>query len=101
MNSAAYFIQQENPNEEGQEGESCGRTTVGGLEIVSFSLYWPEEEEFRKLDGIIDSIKGINICDLQVYNAVIEVGQSVLVGDAEVSKAVEEIEGRVQLYLAE
>lgn len=101
VNRAAYFMQQENPNEEGQEGESCGHTTVGGIEIVSFFLYWPEEEAFRKMDGIVDSIKGINVCDLNVYNAVIEVGQSVLIGDMEVQEAVEEIVGRVQLYLAE
>ena len=68
---------------------------------MSFFLYWPEEEAFRKMDGIVDSIKGINVCDLNVYNAVIEVGQSVLIGDMEVQEAVEEIVGRVQLYLAE
>lgn len=102
VNRKAYYVQQENPNEKGHEGEACGHTTVGGVDtIVNYFLYWPEEDEFRKLDDIIDCIKGINICDLQVYNAVIEIGQSVLTGDTEVQEGVEEVAGRVQLYLNE
>lgn len=64
-------------------------------------IYWPEEEEFRKLDGLISGIRGAGYCDSRVYRAVVEAGQDFLKGKSTLEEALTAVEDRVKLYLEE
>ena len=69
--------------------------------IVNIEVYWPTQEQFRVLDGLLDSVTGVNRCDSLVYDTVIEQGKRVLEGICSVEEAVEEISKKVLIYLAE
>lgn len=65
-----------------------------------FSFGWPREEDFHNLDDMLGCVTGMNICDYQVYETVVELGKPALTGEQTVEDAVEAIEKK-KLYLAE
>lgn len=67
----------------------------------NFTVYWPRAEEWERLDSLHAQIQGVNRCDRQVYYLVTEMGQSALTGEMSVEEAVDAIEKKVQIYLAE
>lgn len=75
--------------------------------IFYYSLYngyhfgWPTEEDFKRLDRILEDIVGANICDNRVYEAVVELGEYALKGERSIEEVTDEIEKKVKLYLAE
>ena len=68
---------------------------------TNIEIFWPSEEDFARLDALVESFDRVNSCDERVYQAVIELGAKALNGEMTVEEAVNEIEKKVQLYLAE
>lgn len=66
-----------------------------------FTVYWPVAEEWERLDGLQAQIRGVNRCDRQVYHFVTETGRAALTGEMSIEEAVDAIEKKVQIYLAE
>lgn len=83
------------------ENHESDRYTGYGGEDFNITLQWPSEEDYKKLDRLLDELKGVNICDPVVYEAVIAYGKAALKGETSIPDAVESIEKRVKLYLAE
>lgn len=73
--------------------------STGGYD--SFTFGWPSMKEFQYLNEILISLNKVNSCDSRVYDAVVELGQSALNGTKSIEEVVDEIEKRVQLFLAE
>lgn len=105
LNRAAYLSRQVDTRDElyiraGLLLSSTNAVDFDGT-VTIIDIYWPEEEQFRELDKLLDSVTGVNLCDGFVYENVIEQGHKVLDGECTVEAAVEEIVKQVQLYLAE
>ena len=97
VNRAAYLALQAEP----QEGyfAAMGMEGMDG-EMMILDINWPGEAELNKLLQLAENC-GVNYCDSQIYEAVMELGQSALTGEKNVGEAVNEIEDKVRLYLAE
>lgn len=61
----------------------------------------PSEEDLAVLRQILEACQGVSQCDSRVYDAVVEVGAMALTDEITIEEAVQEIEKRVSLYLAE
>lgn len=72
---------------------------TGGYD--TFTLGWPSLKEYQYLNELLVSFDKVNNCDSRVYDAVVELGQSALNGAKSIEEVVNEIEKRVQLFLAE
>lgn len=78
-----------------------GTLINNGGDMVFLEVYWPGEEEFRKLDGLLSRITEVGYCDNRVYHAVLEAGQSFLAGKCTLEEALGKIDTGVKLYLEE
>lgn len=76
--------------------ESDSNGSRGDLEIS-----WPTQEQLDYLSSLIEDLEQVNICDDMVYEAVIEFGKAALTEEKTIEQAVNEIESKVQLHLAE
>lgn len=101
VNKRAYQRRQANP-----DGDSTrtymnyGYSAPDGSH-VSVKIYWPTSEDFAKLSSLFESVSGVNYCDNRIYEAVIEYGQRALTGELGIKEAVDEMEEKLELYLAE
>jgi ABC-type glycerol-3-phosphate transport system substrate-binding protein len=68
---------------------------------LSISVYWPLENNFKKLEDTIMNIEFGKNCDPRVYNKVLEVGSKVLLGELSIDDGVREIENSMGLLLSE
>lgn len=100
INKSAYRKMQENPNGEELLYANVGVSLEGGGE-ESREIYWPDETDFEKLDGIIDSITSVNLCEDKIYEEVIKQGEKLLSGSISVEEAVDAVESALKLYIAE
>ena len=99
VNEDAYPAKQRHPwGERGYELEASGQPYMAGS---GYSWNWPGSEDFARLDSLISSLTGINMCENRVYETVLEKGQDVLKGELSVEEAVDAIERDLRIYLAE
>lgn len=102
LSREAYLAEWDDPRGEGNENILYSGTLIGDEEDQVFlEIYWPDEEAFRKLDGLVSRIAGVGYCDNRVFDAVVEAGQDFLVGNSTLEEALREIDTKVKLYLAE
>ena len=105
LNRGAYLRRQVDTRDEMsiRAGLPVGTTNAIDFDrsMVFIRIEWPDEEQFRELDRLLESVTEVNRCDSLVYENVIEQGKKVLEGGCTVEEAVEEIAKQVQLYLAE
>lgn len=87
-------------NEDEQIGSCMSFEDINGQTHL-INIDSPTPEMVEKLKGLLETCQGAAQCDSRVYDAVIEVGQTVLTGETSVEDAVQEIEKKVSLYLAE
>lgn len=69
--------------------------------IIDIDVYSPNAGEVERLNQIIEEITQVCRCDERVYQAVIELGKAAMTGESGIEEAVDAIEKKVQLYLAE
>ncbi|MGN1148431.1 MAG: extracellular solute-binding protein, partial [Lachnospiraceae bacterium] len=101
MNKQAYY--------EGQEADEIyDGKMISGVFIYDSDgnshmeeVYWPTEEQLGVLNGMAAAVHGGSRCPQIVYDAVMEKGQKMLLGEMSVEEAVDAIEKQVGLYLAE
>lgn len=70
-------------------------------EECTIEVRWADKEEFDYLEGLAESLTQVSRCDDEVLETVAELGQAALTGEKSVEETVNEIEKKVQLYLAE
>lgn len=106
INKKAFYAQQENNllDEEGnlQTGPymSYGLSGEDG-ESLGVEVSWATEEQLAGYSALVESIDTVNRCDERVFSTVIEEGAAFLNGTKGIEEAVNAIEKKVQLYLAE
>lgn len=102
INQEAYYAKQNHPYpERPAEQRISGISMSDGNGFKSLDAFWPDENEFRTLNNIVEGITGVNRCNDTIFEAVMELGPKALTGEAGVEEVVEEIDKKVQLYLAE
>ena len=74
---------------------------VVGLGELTVEAQKLSEEEVEDFISFIESIDTVQVCPPMVYQAVIETGQKALRSECSIEEAVNEIEQKVQIYLAE
>lgn len=100
INKEAYYKKQISPRDPGQlYTMTGGNRSDGSFEMIE--IYWPAASDFSKLNSLLESVTGVNRCDYRVYEAVIETGETAVMGEIGIEEAVNTIEKKVQLYLAE
>jgi ABC-type glycerol-3-phosphate transport system substrate-binding protein len=85
------------------------RTTIGissssesgDYSSIEMQVYWPKEDDFRKLEDTIMNVRFEQNCDPRVYDKVIDVGSKVLLGELSIEDGVTEIERSTALLLSE
>jgi len=93
----AYRLKQIDTRPEGRRGAVGVIMRNGNPDY----FYWPSEEAFQRLDDLLDRVTGVGICDSQVYDTVIRLGQTALTGESTIEEAVDAIEKELRIYLAE
>ncbi len=102
INQEAYYAKQNHPYpERPAEQKITGVAMSDGNGFRSIDAFWPDENEFRKLNNIVEGITGVNRCNDTIFEAVMELGPKALIGEASIEEVVEEIDKKVQLYLSE
>lgn len=106
VNREAYLAGWNDPRGEGNENILYSGTVIDDGDedyddMIFLEIDWPEEEDFAKLDGLISRITGVGYCDNRVYHGVVEAGKTFLAGKCSLEEALEDIDGRVKLYLEE
>lgn len=106
VNKEAFYQQQRNPNvdENGQPStEPYAVVTISNEEGITLNIdyRWATDEELAKYNGMVESIEAVNRCDGRVFDAVLSEGAAALEGTKGIEEAVNAIEEKVQLYLAE
>lgn len=86
-------------NEEGVSAYMSFEDINGKEQVVEVDN--PSEEDLAVLRQILEACQGVSQCDSRVYDAVVEVGAMALTDEITIEEAVQEIEKRVSLYLAE
>ena len=105
MNRKAVYRQEENNVDE--DGNvlagiySYSTVTLRNGEKLKIGVSWAADEQLARYHQLIESIDTVNICDARVFDEVIKEGVSVLEGAKGIEEAVNAIEKKVQLYLAE
>lgn len=92
----AYFAKQQ----VGRYHCSLGVVTDMGMS-ESYDIAYPDAEGYERLTGLLDGVTGVNLCDTVVYETVVEYGGEALLGEIGIPEAVDAIEKRVKIYLAE
>lgn len=64
-------------------------------------VYWPTEKQLAVLNDMVAKVHGESRCSQIVYDAVMEKGQKVLLGEMSIEEAADAIQKQVGLYLAE
>ena len=64
-------------------------------------ITWATKEELADYLEFIKSVDRVCLCDEYVWNTVIELGEMAVSGEKTIEETVDEIESRLQLYLAE
>lgn len=101
VNKSAYFQRQQNPKAESEAPYAAMGYALADGTTVMLQVFWPSGEDFARLDSLTESISGVNYCDGRIYEAVIELGQAALTGEAGIEETVDGIEEELELYLAE
>lgn len=70
-------------------------------DYVVLDVEWASSEDFEKLNGMLESIDRINLCDKMVYDTVMELGVLAVNGEKSIEETVDAIAKKVQLHLAE
>ena len=70
-------------------------------ERETVDVRWPNEEAFGKLDALTDSIRGVNLCEYQVYRVIAEEAMRALNDECGIGEAVDAIEQKLSIYMAE
>ncbi len=102
INQEAYYAKQKHPHPErpaDQKVTGIGMSDDNGFK--SLDAFWPDENEFRKLNNLVEGIIGVNLCNDTIFEAVMELGPKALTGEVSVEDVVAEIDKKVQIYLAE
>lgn len=105
VNKAAYYRKQLDPRPEFKRDQFYGERyfyvskEVGAINLGGY--HWPTEEEFAKLDALLESVTKVSFCDSQLYDTVIRLGQAALTGERSIEETVNMIDRELQLYLAE
>lgn len=101
VNRSVYRQRQQNPG----EGSTAPYATMGYAlsdgSTIMHRVYWPSGADFARLDGLMESVTGVNYCDDRIYEAVMELGQAALTGEAGIEETMDGIEKELELYLAE
>lgn len=104
ISRAGYLARQEFPYGDYMEREDAfmviSSTDESGIS-KPLEIAWPSEEEIADLNGMVENFEPISSCDDRIYNAVLELGPAALTGESGIEEAVNAIEKKVQLYLAE
>lgn len=69
--------------------------------VQELDVRWPKKEDFDAFTLLVESLDTCNTGTDVVRDAVLEFGPEALTGEIEIGEAVESIEKRVRLYLAE
>lgn len=102
INKTAYYTKQLNPYPDRPTGVPYTYVGYGNDEFsTSIEVFWPTEDEFAKLNEMVEGMKVVSRCEDRIYDAVSEFGEKALAGEMSVEEAVNAIENRVQIYLAE
>ncbi len=100
VNVEAYYGIQQNPTPEKAYYAAMGVSNQdGGKNAIQ--IQWPNAKEFSKLNDLVNNATIASHCDNMIYEAVLESGEKALMGDISIEDAVDTIEKKVQLYLAE
>ena len=100
IGKTGYFMRQICPRPTGGLYGGTGTNLMDGTFLL-VEIYWPTPKEWEDFDTLVDGVAGVNRCDKRIYEAVIELGEPALTGESGIEEAVDAIEKRVQLYLAE
>ena len=86
-----------------EEGEPYGYASMGngdGL-YVELAIYWPDQEQIDNLEKWMERVDTPYIEDKTLENAIYEEGTSYFQGEESLEEAVNKIEKKMSLYLAE
>lgn len=85
------------------DGEAYGAFSMDSQDgkSIIIDVYEPNQEEYNRLSSIIEQISQVSICDEMVYETVLDLGTKAVSGEARIEEMVNEIEKKVQIYLAE
>lgn len=68
---------------------------------VTIEIIKARAKELKSFNGIVEGMEGAYLRDNRVYQAVVELGEAAMTGEASVEEAADAIEKKVQIYLAE
>lgn len=98
-------------NREAYGKRQINQYTGGSYETVGVGSYhgeretvdvrWPNEEAFGKLNALTDSIRGVNLCEYQVYRVIAEEAVRALNDECGIGEALDAIEQKLSIYMAE
>ena len=102
VNRYAYkMAQMDTRTEEERQNMAAGSIAIDRWMNDYYYYDWPSAEAFKRLDSLLDQVTHVNICDSQVYETVLRLGQGALKGETTVEETVDAIEKELQIYLAE
>lgn len=99
MNVHACYVQQANTQSVIYHVYLDNTAIVNEEQILH--MMWATKEELSDYMEIIKSVDKVSLCDEYVWNTVMELGEMAVSGQKTIEEAVNEIESRLQLYLAE
>ncbi len=101
VNRASFEGLREDPYGEGEGASLSVGGSDGSGERFSLELKWPDEEQFDRLKGIVESLSQPSDNDSVIAKTVREIGTEALNGKLSVEDTVEEIVKKSAIYLAE
>ncbi len=100
VNMEAYYAIQQNPTPEYAYYAALSvRNQDGGSDVIQ--IQWANEKEFSKLNDLVNNATIASHCDNMIYEAVLESGEKALMGEISIEEAVDTVEKKVLIYLAE
>ncbi len=106
VNKEAFYKQQVNPNLD-ENGQPSTEPYVGicicneeGV-MLDIEYGWATEEELAHYNSMVESIEAVKRCEGRVFDAVLTEGAAALRGTKGIEEAINAIEEKVRLYLAE
>ncbi len=86
----------------GEDGEYTSmHTTDADGNGISYTCYWPSEEQIAAFKQQLATVNTAYIPDLMVESAVLKQGANYMRGDLSLDQALDEIEKAVAIYMAE
>ncbi len=108
INKTVFLAMEENPyagtEEEKESYASFGigmEGDNGTVQSLSIEVCWGTPEEFQTFNALLESIDSVSLWNQEVMEAVYELGGDAVEGTVPIEEVVDEIEKKVQLYLAE